>query len=233
LEKLQSLVSILQEEIKSSEQLAMLSKKDARLGYHPDAEGYTYFPEKLRWRTQQLQNVLQNDVPEIQQSIEKNELLFPEYTGREPRGAIAYASHTDIEFSKYNWQSCEFGSVDKSIKWAASYDADALTILIKNTSTDKSTFAPVTALIKIEPRRLWPGKLFIHELRFDDDHPATIRIPFERIGFNTEDLHPIRLDVRIQMDNGETAAWRPNNPLLPRLLLGSDNPADLGWLFFR
>jgi len=232
LEKLQTLVSILQQEIQLSEQLAILAEKDARLGYHPDAEGYIYFPEKLRWRKQQLQNVLEEDVPQIQQSIENHELLFPEYTGKEPCGAIAYVSHADIDFSKYNWQPCEFGSVDKSIEWSASYDADALTIWIKSTSIEESTFTPVTALIKIEPRRLWPAKHFIYPLEAKGK-TTEIRIPFERVGLNPKELRPIRLDVKIQMNNGETVAWRPNNPLLPRLLLGSDNPADLGWLFFR
>jgi hypothetical protein len=230
--KLETLTSILQGEIELSEQLAILAEKDMRLGYHPDAEGYTYFPEKLRWRKQQLQNVLDNDVPEIYQLIQSNELLFPEYTGKKPAGAIAYAFRKNNNTDENEWQHCEYGTVAKNIEWTANYDADSLTIRIKSTSVDKSTFTPVSVWVKIEPRRLWPAKNFIKSLETTERQINTIRIPFKRIGLNAE-LHPIRIDVRIQMSNGETATWRPNNPLLPRLLLGSDNPADLGWLVFK
>ena len=230
--KLETLTSILQGEIELSEQLAILAEKDMRLGYHPDAEGYTYFPEKLRWRKQQLQNVLDNDVPEIYQLIQSNELLFPEYTGKKPAGAIAYAFRKNDNTDENEWQHCEYGTVAKNIEWTANYDADSLTIRIKSTSVDKSTFTPVSVWVKIEPRRLWPAKNFIESCETTERQINTIRIPFKRIGLNAE-LHPIRIDVRIQMSNGETATWRPNNPLLPRLLLGSDNPADLGWLVFK
>ncbi len=233
LERLKALTSILQKEIHLSEELAILSEKDARLGFHPDAEGYTYFPEKLRWRKQQLQYVLDNDVPEIQGMIERNELLFPEYTGKKPAGAIAYAFHEGDELKEHNWQPCEFGTDDKTIEWAASYDANSLTVRIKSTSADISTFGSLNVLVKIEPRRLWPAKHFGESFVTSESGSITMRIPFERIGLKADELHPIRLDVRIQMSNGEFAAWRPNNPLLPRLLLGSDNPADLGWLIFR
>jgi hypothetical protein len=231
LRKLQTLISIIQEEQLLSEQLAMLSEIDARLGYHPDAEGYTYFPEKLRWRKQQLQKVLDDDVPEIRHKIENEELLFPEYTGEEPAGAVARAK-PEVSGGNLDWQLCEFGTGEKCIKWAASYDADGLNIKIENTSADESTFK-CNALIKIEPRRLSPAKIVIQPLIFEEDNPATINIPFQRIGLDKANLRAIRMDVRIILNDGRTTAWRPHNPLLPRLLLGSENPADLGWLIFE
>jgi hypothetical protein len=233
LDELQALVSILQEEIELSEQLAILAEKDARLGYHPDAEGYTYFPEKLRWRKRELQKVLDNDVPEIKQLIEKNELLFPEYTGENPNGEIIYASRKEDESPELNWQTCKYGVGDKTVKCAASYDADSLIIHIKNTSVDKSTFNPESVSVKIEPRRLWPAKHFGESFKLEGNAMHTMRIPFEGIGLSATELHPIRIDVKVQRSDGETTSWRPNIPLLPRLLLGSDNPADLGWLIFR
>jgi hypothetical protein len=228
IDKLHGLISILQEEIELSEQLAILAEKDASLGYHPDAEGYTYFPEKLRWRKRELQEVLDNDVAEIQQLIEKDELLFPSYTGEKPAGAIAYASRGADKSADLNWQKCEFGAVDKSVQWAANVDGDSLIINIRNTSLTKSTF--VRAVIKIEPSRLWPVKRFYYTFKEKEDF-AKICIPLGKIGLEKR-LRPIRLDIQIQMDNEEVATWRPQHPLDPRLLLGSDNPADLGWLLF-
>jgi hypothetical protein len=224
LETLQALISILQQEQNLSEQLALLCEKDARLGYHPDAEGHKYFPEKLRWRIQQLQNVLDNEVPEIQRSIAKGEVLFPEYTGEKSSGVVAYARDPN----QLDWQTCACGAQENNMQWAANVDGDSLIINMRNISLPKSTF--VRAIIKIEPRRLWPVKRFFHTFQEEEDF-AKIRIPLDKIGLE-KSLRPIRLDIQIQMDNGEMVTWRPQNPLDPRLLLGSDNPADLGWLIF-
>jgi hypothetical protein len=172
-------------------------------------------------------------VPEIKQLIENDELLFPEYTGENPTGEIAYASREDDESQDLHWQTCDFGTSDNTVKWAASYDADSLTIHIKSTSDDKSTFNPASVSIKIEPRRLWPAKHFGVLFESEENVIYTIRIPLESMGLSAKELHPIRMDVRVQSSDGETTSWRPNNPLLPRLLLGSDNPADLGWLVFN
>ena len=62
---------------------------------------------------------------------------------------------------------------------------------------------------------------------------VTSMIPLKNIGLNAEDLHPVRMDVRVQSRTGGSGSWRPNNPTTSRLILGSDNPADLGWLVFR
>jgi len=45
-------------------------------------------------------------------------------------------------------------------------------------------------------------------------------------------LHPIRLNVIAERGREESVSWLSQNPLLTRLILGSDNPADLGWLLF-
>jgi hypothetical protein len=62
---------------------------------------------------------------------------------------------------------------------------------------------------------------------------AVVRIPFHRIGAGVDGLSPVRVDVRVQRPGAGTVGWRPQNPLTSRLALGSDNPADLGWLLFE
>ncbi len=61
---------------------------------------------------------------------------------------------------------------------------------------------------------------------------AAVRIPFKKIGINAERLNPVRMDVIVQRKGRGTISWRPNNPTTSRLILGTDNPADLGWLRF-
>jgi hypothetical protein len=37
----------------------------------------------------------------------------------------------------------------------------------------------------------------------------------------------------VQHNDGSRSLWLPEHPMTPRLALGADNPADLGWLLFE
>jgi hypothetical protein len=258
LEMLKPLTDIIAEELRGDEALLGLCERDSRLGFHSEAEGYKYYPEKIRWRMEQLHSVLAGDVPAVEKTIREGKLLFPEYTGREPGGALAYATRSDDSIwsshdlaapSAVQWQSCTYGSEKAGGRWAATYDAKNLYVIV----SASTRFASV--LVKIEPRRLWPCKQFVFtpgaERRAetpDQVSPqsadgrivevpgawrAVVRIPLANIGLTAEQLHPVRLDVRMQRPREGTIAWRPSNPITSRLSLGSDNPADLGWLLFQ
>ena len=61
---LDELTCIVKKEINNSLRLAELCKIDKRLGYHSEAEVYKYFPEKLEWRANELQRLLDSDFVE-------------------------------------------------------------------------------------------------------------------------------------------------------------------------
>ncbi len=250
---LKQLNDIVREEIDQDQRLLALCQRDSRLGFHSEAEGYKYFPEKIRWRIEQLKTVLGKDVPELERLIRENQPLFPEYTGKKPAGAVARCVRVDTALwsspgvtppSEFRWERCGYGPEKQDVQWAAGYDKNAIYVAVSG-----GTIASV--LVKVEPRRLWPAKHFVFtpgaEARTelpDAVSPqsvegrlagsrALVRIPLEKIGLTADTLHPIRVDVRVQAKGGGTSAWRPNTPLTPRLALGSDNPADLGWLVFE
>ena len=134
IEILKQMTSIVHEELKMDNQLLTLCERDSRLGFHSEAEGYKYFPEKIKWRMRQLQNLIAIELPELRKIIRKNELLFPEYTGIKPTGSVAYAvsSHDSIWSSigldrpkSQSWQSCDFGSNNVAVRWGARYDTKA------------------------------------------------------------------------------------------------------------
>jgi hypothetical protein len=255
---LNQLSHIINEELDLDKQLLELCEKDSRLGFHSEAEGYKYFPEKIRWRMQQLKNVLANDVPEFKKLIRDGKLLFPEYTGKEPAGLVAYAipsagslwSSVGFDTPRgLQWQSCSYSTDKSAIRWAATYDADALYIIVSdsadsNQSTSASTISSIT--VKVEPRRLWPSAHFVFNPG-DENHIndkvrvvkesgksyVMVRIPFKRFWWSEEGVHPLRVDVQVHKRDGGTSSWCPNNPLTERLVFGTDNPADLGWLMFR
>jgi len=76
--------NLLLSEIEASRKLYKLAREDPRLGFHAEAEGYKYFPEKLLWRIKWLENVLKKDFPLVEREIKKGNALFPGYTGEKP-----------------------------------------------------------------------------------------------------------------------------------------------------
>jgi hypothetical protein len=270
LDILDQLSNIIREEVEMNKQLLLLCEIDSRLGFHSEAEGYKYFPEKIKWRMEQLTNVLANDVPELKKIILKDQPLFPEYTGKKPDGATAECIASDGSIWSgtslvlpvdLKWQQCNYGSDKTSLQWASAYNKDALYIIVseKEPSDPATNLSPIAGIeIKLEPQRLYPAIHFVFEdpITNNDGDPvhiigypliykagfreinykgiwyAAIRIPFQTIRLNAESLHPIRMDVKIQSKDGGFSSWRPDNPTTERLILGSDNPADLGWLRF-
>ena len=235
-----------------NKQLIELCEKDSRLGFHSEAEGYKYFPEKIRWRMDQLNKVLKNDVPDVKKQILNGELLFPEYTGKKPKGPVANSIFTNGSVltdqnvslpSNLQWHQLSYGSNGSGLQWASSYDKEALYIFISDRETkEKTSMAPPASYIQIniEPRRLWPIRRFSFntdntienndQIRIINENGikyVAIQIHFNSFLWSEEELHPIRVDVK-----ADGSLWCPNNPITPRLMLGSDNPADLGWLIF-
>jgi hypothetical protein len=268
LDILKQLVGIIKEEIDLDEQLIILCENDSRLGFHSEAEGYKYFPEKIKWRMERLKIVLAQDVPEIKKLIRNDQPLFPEYTGLRPEGAVANCAaseniiEADIESVLKNnlkWQTCGVGVDLSYMKWAPVYDEDALYIVVSEkevTHTDTKTSSVAGIEIMIEPNRLYPAIHFvfspgdtsinpvhilgyplvyragIRELNEKGISYAIVRIPLQNIGLDETSLHPIRINVKLQEHTGGFSSWMPDNPITPRLIHGSDNPADLGWLVF-
>ena len=63
---------IVYEEIENSFLLADMCKKYPRLGYHSEAVGYKFFPEKLSWRMERLSEILQSEFPCVEKRISQN-----------------------------------------------------------------------------------------------------------------------------------------------------------------
>ena len=267
---LDQLGSIIRDETELDRQLLALCEKDSRLGFHSEAEGYKYFPEKIKWRMQQLNNVLSNDFPEIKKIIMKDQLLFPEYTGQKPEGPSAdcISSQGSILTDSsivlppdLKWQAFNNGSSKTDLQWASACTREYLYIVfsVKVQANDSSGISPIIRIeVKIEPQRLFPAIHFVFDSVNEDNDSdpvhlpgyaliykagisefnaggvwnIAVRIPFREIGLNPVSLHPVRLNIAVEGRDGEECSWRPDNPITERLILGSDNPADLGWLVF-
>jgi hypothetical protein len=248
---LKQLNNIIRTEIMLDKQLLSLSINDPSLGFHSEAEGYKYYPAKIKWRISQLQEVLSNEVPGLAQQIRNDKPLFPNYTGISPEGLVAYCTPKEIGSVAYKpfWQALNVGKVNCNTGWMASYDSSSLYITvsdsIKDNFADSNTISHI--ILKIEPKRLWPAKHFIFSIQPANQSKDNVRIlndsgilqivmriPFEDIGVGTkEDFRRIRINIEVHFKDGAINSWVVDHPLASRLILGSDNPRDLGWLIFR
>jgi aminoglycoside 3-N-acetyltransferase len=61
---------IVRNEINRSLRMVELCRFDSRLGFHSEAEGYKYFPEKLFWRVKQLEDLLKNDFQRMREILQ-------------------------------------------------------------------------------------------------------------------------------------------------------------------
>lgn len=62
--------TLVQNEINESTKMIALCENDSRLGYHSEAEGFKFFPEKIRHRIATLRTLLETEFPEVEARIE-------------------------------------------------------------------------------------------------------------------------------------------------------------------
>jgi len=241
-EMLDRMIALVEQEIANGHELKTLCENDSRLGFHSEAEGYKYWPAKIAWRIDRLQEVLANDVPRVQRAIEAGNALFPEYTGRKPAGpsfecpaAAEQAAWRPLTGEpQTNWRAYHNGtSITFEFKCRAPADDDSVTV-------------------ELEPRRLWPAQLFTlhrngttvhddkgvvqdHSWRAaveerDDAWRATIEIPAAVLRREALD-RPVRINL-VRNTNAGNAVLVEKHALPSRLIFGTSNHADLAWLHF-
>jgi hypothetical protein len=238
LQYLDDIKNIVSDEIHNCYELEKLCRNDSRLGFHSEAEGYKYFPEKLIWRSEKLKKMLEDDFPLLLNNILKKKDIFPDYTGRKPEGEIYRCVKSP---QRAAWELLS----DSRSKWRAYFDSEDIFIEIKNPAKDDDNIE-----ILIEPCRLWPVKKFSitsdgkkenlnYKPVFDKNwHAETfvdneIRTTIFKISFSCfEGYHKKDKPMRINIINNETT-WIKCHPLPFRLRFGADNSADLGWFIFE
>jgi hypothetical protein len=70
LDALDAMRLLVEDEIGHSKRMIELCEQDSRLGFHSESEAYKYHPAKLRWRIEQLQQLLTTEFPEMRHLLE-------------------------------------------------------------------------------------------------------------------------------------------------------------------
>lgn len=248
---LQEMRQIVEDELKSGSELIELCRQDSRLGFHSEAEGYKYFPEKIRWRMDQLQKLLDTEIPALKNELEQGQDPFAQYTGRDPQGPTSRSCYcADIaEILKDSskglpeglvWQTCSppsgDESADREIRWTCCHDDEAFYVLFTCEDPNKASVEGPGLTLMLEPRRLWPCRRYdiTSERKIKDVWQGWTRIPFKALCRDTPNVDSVRLNVWPTSPVRGERAWVPPRYLWPhRLLLGNYHPSDYGWIFFE
>ena len=214
---------IVEDEIRNSEKMEEFCHTDSRLGYHSEAEGYLFHPEKLRTRITLLRDLLDADFPDFDFRTD----FVDEYTGRKLTGACAHAPRGTFGGRQ------AFGP---GMYWSASHDEKDLIFRLEGIRKQKFR-------IEIQACRLWPAvTIFFDEHgRIElDTYPlrrpekvrvvrrneiTTVFLPLKIMdGFRRKGF-PMRINLR-----GKDFAWTEYQPVPYRLMLHDFDPASAGWL---
>lgn len=221
--------SIVKAEISNSAAMIPLCEQDARLGYHSEAEGYKFFPEKLRDRMEKLQKLL----TEFPSAAEKAK------NGQKP---ISWQPKAGEKTHILNQSSAE--QISDRASFRASCDKENLTIEL--------TGDPDTAfMLYFEFRPLWPdpgiriqnGELALanwalshqsvfgdkiaqelekYSLRTHAPGKYTLTVCREKVGW-TKDI-PIRVFV-----SADAVPWVQDDEPVHTLGKADASPMEYGW----
>lgn len=92
---------IVEREIEISASLIPLCRDDNRIGYHSEAHGFKFFPEKLEWRIEKLKELLETEFPEIENRVENGLVPLEYYYGTEPGSRVYKIKSDKIEDAEW------------------------------------------------------------------------------------------------------------------------------------
>ena len=98
---------LVEKEIENSKKMIPLCEADNRLGYHSEAEGYKFFPAKLKSRIENLKRLLTEEFLLVQERIERGFAPLAYFDGEEEDAKSYEAGRCGLESA--NWQVLDDG----------------------------------------------------------------------------------------------------------------------------
>jgi hypothetical protein len=160
LELLEQMQKLVLAEIENSSRMIELCEMDSRLGFHPEAQGYKYFPEKLVWRIKLLNSLLGDDFLKIKGRLLAGKNAFP---AKQVKSYLCNSGKYE-HVADFEWKAdCADGKIKISIERA-----------------DKSE--DIEFRIFLENRPFYPPQEFI--LNGTDEVEIPISMDVNEVGFN-------------------------------------------------
>ena len=209
---------IVEDEISNTKEMLSLCENDHRLGYHSEAEGYLFFPEKLRARIELLKELLEKDFP----AFDLNSPALDEYTGRIINGKIARYGEKNLLENGTSW-ICRKEPGKLCFELDGMKDRDCIVALELN-----RLHPPVKVKFTKEGHTAIFGNVYPgtpdFKIKKEEGH-FTFEIDLKDYeDFMRKDV-PLRINVLV-----DDSAWVKHDPLPDRLMYGNTNSNCAGWL---
>ncbi|NOY42199.1 MAG: hypothetical protein GXP26_10225 [Planctomycetes bacterium] len=168
---LKQLQEIVEEEIENSTTMATLCESNPFLGFQAEAEGYKYFPAKLRWRVGLLQNLLNTELKEAARAVVAGEKVFPELSGL-TEGPLHYSCEQASGSLASDWQNEEawsdlprtsVDSKEQAWSWQAAHDDGFLYVNVESSPSEQ--WRAVDIAVHVEATHVYPRRIFRADLR--------------------------------------------------------------------
>lgn len=89
---LERMQQVIRDELAIDRQMLILALMYPRLGFNAEAEGYKYFPAKIRWRMRELKRLVRLEFPAVERALAHGEDIFGHYTGTRPLGRVYFCA---------------------------------------------------------------------------------------------------------------------------------------------
>lgn len=140
---LSELRGLVKTQISYSEAMIPLCETDGRLGYHSEAEGFKFFPEKLTDRIEHLKQLLDTEFPEVERRIADGLAPLAYYQGED--GGFAKRCEAPENIEDAQWQT-----VGSSSRFRAAVKDTELTLELVSDTRTVFTLCP-------EWNLMWPA----------------------------------------------------------------------------
>lgn len=241
---LEEMEAIVRREMEVSAALSALCRQDNRLGYHSEAEGFKYFPEKLAWRIQKLQELLDTEFVRVRQRVDQGQLPLPFYQGLED--SKRYVIETDdIQKAAWDCLITPEGEPDPSTKVRLAEDDEHYILQLLSTGgsyeirPEFQMFRPYPPVsVDENGRASYPGEMYYYTLYGEKqrresvkwkstvlDLPEGREITFrlKKSDFDCVSGNPFRMDIRHRAGEHFTS-WNNGKRYYERLIFGNFSP---------
>lgn len=243
---LSKMKEIVNNEISNSNKMIELCRKDNRLGYHSEAEGYKFFPQKLEKRIENLNILLKTEFFEIEERINKSLFPLEYYKGIEPESKSYLLKSIDINNAKWEPLSDKksfFKMVETDKKIIIEMKSNQQTRfsimpefqLLKPTpgiyvySADEKIIMPVETIKNLsifgnklkKEKRKWQV-IFINK---DRTH---IRVVLKKKDFNINNKKPFKISLSTYNN-----PWIIDSAPCKTLCKQHISPGEYGWIFYE
>lgn len=205
------------DEIALTERMTVLCERDSRLGYHSEAEGYLFFPARLKERAKLLKVLLEEDFPAFDPAKNRYDFqsgLVAKHTGNELTDGTIWNYSVENDILKFTLEKYEGKTIYLEIE-------------------------PCRMWLPMEIFFMPDGQVHFPSLPFPmppgdvlKSSAGSVEIPLSFFdGFRREG-YPMRVSFRVVDGHGKTiAAWKPGVEDWPRRLLQNAwNPERAGVL---